>query len=79
MQGHPHGCSRGQQFHLWPDNLSRNLKSLVRYLTQNPTKSLCQPSDSGSSRFLELRDFGPFCAVLSDNLVTAEILNCAQI
>jgi hypothetical protein len=46
------------------------LKSPVCYLTQNPTKSLCKPSDSTSFNFLEFADFFVFCAGFSGNLVT---------
>jgi hypothetical protein len=40
------------------------------YLTQNPTKSLCQPSDSATFSFLGFARFCLFCASFSDNLVT---------
>ncbi len=48
-------------------------KSPFRYLTQNPTKSLCQPSDSTAFIFLDLRSFCSFCAILSDNYVKTHI------
>jgi hypothetical protein len=50
-------------------------KSLVRYLTENSTKSLCQLQDSDDFCFLDLLDFWPFCASFSDNLVTLASFN----
>jgi hypothetical protein len=52
--------------------LIRKTKSLVRYLTEKSTKSLCQLQDSDDFCFLDLLDFWPFCANFSDNLVTIE-------
>lgn len=49
------------------------MKSPFCYLTQNPTKSLCQPSDSMNFNFLEFADFCLFCAGFSDNLVTVSL------
>src|SRR5437667_7136207 len=44
------------------------------YLTQNSTKSLCQPSDSANFCFLDLLRLCSFCASFSDNLVTVTSL-----
>ena len=44
----------------------------LRYLIQNSTKSLCQPSDSSIPVLLEFADFRLFYANFSDSLVTAE-------
>jgi hypothetical protein len=49
-----------------------NANGPLRYLIQNSTKSLCQPSDSSISVFLQFADFGLFCANFSDSLVTVE-------
>jgi hypothetical protein len=49
-----------------------NANGPLRYLKQNSTKSLCQPSDSSISSLLTFVDFGLFCASFSDSLVTAE-------
>ena len=48
-------------------------KSPFRYLTQDPDKSICQPSDITTFRFLDLRSFRSFCAIFSDNLVTVNV------
>jgi hypothetical protein len=45
------------------------LKSLVRYLAENSTKSLCQLQDSVDFNFRDLHRFCLFCASFSDNLV----------
>jgi hypothetical protein len=46
------------------------IKSPIRYLPENSTKSLCQPQDSATICFLDLLRFYLFCATFSDNLVT---------
>jgi hypothetical protein len=46
------------------------MKSPFCYLAQNPTKSLCQPSDSATFSFLDFAGFWLFWAGFSDNLVT---------
>jgi hypothetical protein len=48
-------------------------KSPFRYLTQDPAKSICQPSDITTFRFLELRSFCSFCAIFSDKSVTVNV------
>ena len=45
-------------------------KSILCYLTQNSTKSLCQPSDSPHFSFLDLLQFSLFCVIFGDILVT---------
>jgi hypothetical protein len=53
----------------------KKIKSPIRYLAENSTKSLCQPQDSEDFCFLDLLCFCSFCAILGDNLVTIESLN----
>jgi hypothetical protein len=48
------------------------IKSSLRYLIENPIKSLCQLQDSEVLSFRELLSFCSFCATFSDNLVTLE-------
>jgi hypothetical protein len=45
------------------------MKSPIRYLIENSTKSLCQPQDSDNFCLLDLLRFCLFCATFSDNLV----------
>ncbi len=45
-------------------------KIAIRYLTENSTKSLCQPQDSEIFNFLDLLFLCSFCPSFSDNLVT---------
>jgi hypothetical protein len=49
-----------------------NANGPLRYLIQNSTKSVCQPSDSSISSFLKFVAFGLFNANFGDSLVTAE-------
>jgi len=52
-----------------------NANGPLRYLIQNSTKSLCQPSDSTIRDLFEFADFALFCAGFSDKLVTVEDFN----
>jgi hypothetical protein len=65
----------------WPRGLRRRFAKtnpLLCYLIQNPTKSLCQPSDSVIFNFLEFADFCLFCTGFSDNLVTVSVYSFSQ-
>jgi hypothetical protein len=54
------------------------MKSPFCYLTQNPNKPLCQPSDGTISAFPQFADFLWFCASLCDDLVTVALFNAPK-
>jgi len=58
---------------------SWKIKSLVRYLVENSTKSLCQLQDSDNFCLLDFLCFCSFCANFSDNLVTLESFDPTRI
>jgi hypothetical protein len=65
----------------WPRGLRRRFAKtnpLFFYLIQNPTKSLCQPSDSTVFTFMYFSDFCSLYAGCSDNLVTVVIFGHAR-
>jgi hypothetical protein len=49
-----------------------NANRPLRYLIENSTKSLCQPSDSTIRDLFEFADFALFSTNFSDSLVTVE-------
>jgi hypothetical protein len=49
-----------------------NANGPLRYLIQNSTKSLCQPSDSTIRDLFEFADFALFWTNFSDNVVTVD-------
>ena len=50
----------------------------LRYLVQNSTKSLCQPSDSTFRDLFEFADFALFSTNFSDHVVTVEGFNLSR-
>jgi hypothetical protein len=55
-----------------------NANGPLRYLKQNSTKSLCQPSDSTIHDLFEFADFALFWTNFSDNVVTIEGFNLSR-
>jgi len=55
-----------------------NANGPLRYLIQNSTKSLCQPSDSTIRDLFEFVDFALFWTNFSDNVVTVEGFNLSR-
>jgi hypothetical protein len=45
-------------------------KTVVRYLSENSTTSLCEPPDSENPHFWICSVFAHFCATFTDNLLT---------
>ncbi len=50
----------------------------LRYLIQNSTKSLCQPSDSTIRGLFEFAEFALFWTNFSDNVGTVECFNLSR-